>query len=289
MKAIAEEHPVKDLCAAFGVSRSGYYAWLARKPGPRALADAEITSRLCLAHEASRSTYGSPRLVAVLRRQGLKVGRRRVRRLMRAAGRHGVRRRRWGPRTTDSRHDQPVAPNRLAEAPPPGRRDRIWVGDITYVPTAEGWLYVAGVMDLWSRRVVGWTCGPTLHMSLVLAALEAALRHRHPPQGLLHHSDRGVQYACHDYAAALTAAGLVCSMSRRANCYDNAAMESFWSTLKTETGLDAPIPLRRRAAELIVFDYIETFYNPTRRHSSLGYRSPVAFENQPTKNNIKAA
>ena len=159
--------------------------------------------------------------------------------------------------------------------------------DITYIATAEGWLYLAAILDVWSRRVVGWTCGPTLHVSLVLATLQAALRHRNPPKGLLHHSDRGVQYACQDYAAALAAAGLVCSMSRRGNCYDNAAMESFWSTLKTETGLDAAVPINRRAAELIVFDYIETFYNPTRRHSSLGYRSPVAFENQPTQKHIK--
>lgn len=140
-----------------------------------------------------------------------------------------------------------------------------------------------------SRRVVGWACGPTLHVSLVLAALQAALRQRKPPEGLLHHSDRGVQYACQDYAAALRAAGLVCSMSRRGNCYDNAAMESFWSTLKTETGLDEAVPISRRAAGLIVFDYIETFYNPTRRHSSLGYLSPVADENQPTKNDSQAA
>lgn len=173
-------------------------------------------------------------------------------------------------------------------APPTGP-NQAWVTDITYIETAEGWLYLAALLDVWSRRIVGWACGPTLHVSLVLTALQAALRQRKPAQGLLHHSDRGVQYACQDYAAALAAAGLVGSMSRRGNCYDNATMESFWSPLKTETGLDATVPISRRAAELIVFDYIATFYNPTRRHSSRGFRSPVAFENQPTNNDIKAA
>lgn len=279
MKAIAGEHPVKDLCAAFGVSRSGYYAWLARKPGPRALADADITSRLCLAHEASRSTYGSPRLVAVLRRQGLKVGRRRVRRLMRAAGRHGVRRRRWVPRTTDSRHDQPVAPNRLAEAPPPGRRDRIWVGDITYVPTAEGWLFVAGVMDLWSRRVVGLAMDDHLRTGLVVDALRQARIGRQPAGGCLHHSDRGCQYASAEYRLILKAHGFEPSMSRPGNCYDNAAMESFWSTLKGELVHRNSFATRAEARSAI-FEYVEVFYNRVRLHSALDYMSPVDFENQ---------
>ncbi len=142
--------------------------------------------------------------------------------------------------------------------------------DITYIETGEGWLYLAAILDVWSRRVVGWTCGPTMPLSLVPTALEAASRHRKPAKDLLHHSDRGVQYACHEYAAALAAAGLVCSMSRRGKYYDDATIESFWITLKTETGLDAVVPASRRAAEPTVFDYIEKFYNPTRRHSSLG-------------------
>jgi len=155
--------------------------------------------------------------------------------------------------------------------------------DITYIQTVEGWLYLAAILDVWSRKVVGWACGASLQVGLVLDALDKALRERHPPPGLLHHSDRGVQYCCEEYRRALETAGFVCSMSRKGNCYDNASMESFWSTTKTETGLDVLVPPSRRSAELIVFDYIETFYNPTRRHSSLGYLSPVVFEKQNIK------
>ena len=180
MKALADHHPVAELCAAFGVSRSGYYAWLDRPASARAQADVELTSRLCQAHDASRRTYGSPRLVVVLRRQGQRISRRRVRRLMRAAGRHGLQRRRWVPRTTDSRHDHPIAPNRLAGIPVLQQRDQAWVTDITYVPTEEGWLYVAGVMDRWSRRVVGLAMADHLRTELVSAALQQAHSHRRP-------------------------------------------------------------------------------------------------------------
>ena len=193
------------------------------------------------------------------------------------------------PRTTDSRHAQPIAANLIAQRPAPTGPNQSWLTDITYLETAEGWLYLAAILDLWSRRIVGWACGPTLHASLVLAALQDALKRRSPPEGLLHHSDRGSQYVDDDYIQALAAAGIVRSMSRAGNCYDNAAMESFWSTLKTDTGLDESIPTSRRNTELAVFDYIETFYNPTRRHSSLGYISPVAFENQQKLNDVKAA
>jgi transposase InsO family protein len=177
----------------------------------------------------------------------------------------------------------------LAERPAPTGPNQSWMTDITYLQTAEGWLFLAAILDVWSRRVVGWACGPTLHASLVLATLQDALQRRQPPRGLLHHSDRGSQYVDDDYLKALSAAGIERSMSRAGNCYDNAAMESFWSTFKTDTGLDESIPASRRHAELAVFDYIETFYNPTRRHSSLGYLSPVAFENQQKLNDIKAA
>lgn len=172
----------------------------------------------------------------------------------------------------------PVAPNLLAQWPAPTGPNQVWLTDITYVRTGEGWLYVAAILDRWSRRIVGWACGPTLHTQLVLAALANALKRRRPPAGLLHHSDRGSQYVDQTYLAALLLAGFERSMSRSGNCYDNAAMESFWSTLKTESGLTDSIPPTRHQAELAVFDYIETFYNPTRRHSSLGYLSPVAFE-----------
>jgi transposase InsO family protein len=193
------------------------------------------------------------------------------------------------PRTTDSRHAQPVAANLIPQRPAPTEPNRCWLTDITYLQTEQGWLYLAAILDRFSRRIVGWACGPTLHASLVLAALNDALKRRGPVVGLLHHSDRGSQYVDQDYIQALGAAGIERSMSRAGNCYDNAAMESFWSSLKTDTGLDLAIPSSRRNTELIVFDYIETFYNPTRRHSSLGYLSPVAFENQYALNKIKAA
>lgn len=279
MKTLAEHHPVKELCAALGVSRSGYYAWLARPPSARAQADAQLTGQLCAAHDASRCTYGSPRLVVVLRRQGQRISRRRVQRLLRAAGRRGLQRRRWVPRTTDSRHDQPIAPNRLAEAPVPRQPDQIWVTDITYVPTDEGWLYVAGVMDRWSRRVVGLAMAGHLRTELVSAALQQARTRRQPAKGCLHHSDRGCQYASQEYRQLLAAHGLEPSMSRPGNCYDNAAMESFWSTLKNELVHRRSFATRAEARTAI-FEYVEVFYNRQRLHSALDYQSPVDFENQ---------
>ena len=283
------EHPVGVLCELLAVSRSGYYRWQGRRPTKRQRDDAQLAEQIAAAHARSRKNYGAPRVVEELRAAGTPISKRRCARLMKARGLQGRKKQRRRPRTTDSGHAHPPAENLLAKQPVPTGPNQTWMTDITYIETAEGWLYLAAILDVWSRRVVGWACGPTLHVSLVLAALNVALRQRKPPPGLVHHSDRGVQYACHEYAAALAAAGLICSMSRKGNCYDNAAMESFWSTLKTETGLDVAIPISRRAAELIVFDYIETFYNPTRRHSSLGYLSPVAFEKQPTKKVIKAA
>ena len=283
------EHPLRLLCELLAVSRSGYYRWQKGRPTKRQRDHARLAQQIAAAHARSRKTYGAPRLVIELSKENTPISKRRCARLMKAQGLQGRKKHRRRPRTTDSRHAHAPAENLLAKTAPPSGPNQAWMTDITYIETGEGWLYLAAILDVWSRRVVGWTCGPTLHVSLVLATLQVALRRRKPPKGLLHHSDRGVQYACHDYAAALAAAGLVCSMSRRGNCYDNAAMESFWSTLKSDTGLDATVPISRRPAELIVFDYIETFYNPTRRHSSLGYLSPVAFENQPTKNDIKAA
>ena len=283
------EHPVRLLCELLAVSRSGYYRWQMRRPTKRQRDDARLAEQIAAAHARSRKTYGTPRIVVELSKENTPISKRRCARLMKAQGLQGRKKHRRRPRTTDSRHAHAPAENLLAKTAPPTGPNQAWMTDITYIETGEGWLYLAAILDVWSRRVVGWACGPTLHVSLVLAALQIALRQRKPPKGLLHHSDRGVQYACHDYAAALTAARLVCSMSRRGNCYDNAAMESFWSTLKSDTGLDAAAPISRRAAELIVFDYIETFYTPTRRHSSLGYLSPVAFENQPMKNDSKAA
>lgn len=279
MKTLSEHYPVSQLCTAFGVSRSGYYAWLCRRPSARAQADARLTGQLCAAHAASRGTYGSPRLVVVLRRQGQNVSRRRVQRLMRAAGRRGLQRRRWVPCTTDSRHDQPVAANRMAEVPAPQGRDQIWVTDITYVPTGEGWLYVAGVMDRWSRRIVGLAMAGHVRTELVSAALSQAQARRQPARGCLHHSDRGCQYASVDYRRLLATHGLEASMSRAGNCYDNATMESFWSTLKSEL-IQRGSFATRAAARTAIFEYVEVFYNRQRLHSALGYRSPVDFENQ---------
>jgi len=273
-------HRLTVLCAVLAVARSGYYRWERRKPTRREVEDATLAPQIAAAHRKGRRNYGVPRLVRELRADGTPISKRRCARLMRAQGLKGRYRPRRRPRTTNSEHTHAPAPNLLGRRPASTGPNQTWITDITYLRTNEGWLYLAAILDGWSRRVIGWSCGPTLHASLVLDALAKAQRHRQPPPGLVHHSDRGIQYACDAYRGALAHAQIACSMSRKGNCYDNATMESFWSTLKLETELDLVTPLSRRAAELIVFDYIETFYNPTRRHSSLGYLSPVAFEQQ---------
>jgi transposase InsO family protein len=283
------EHPVEGLCGLLQVSRSGYYRWRRRQPGKREQQDAMLSEHIARFHARSRRAYGAPRIVKDLRDEDLRISKRRCARLMKARNLRGRKTNRRRPYTTDSGHGHAPAPNQLAQRPKPTGPNQTWMADITYIQTAEGYLYVAAILDGWSRMVVGWACGPTLHASLALTALRQALEERRPASGLLHHSDRGVQYACGDYRRALADAGLECSMSRRGNCYDNAAMESFWSTLKTEVGLDDAVPVDRRAAELLVFNFIEGFYNRTRRHSSLGYLSPAAFEKQTTNKNSKAA
>jgi putative transposase len=282
------KHPVTMLCDLLNVSRSGYYRWEESPPSARQRADDELADKIVEAHAQSRHTYGAPRILEDLKEAGIKISKRRCARIMREHGLQGRKKHRRRPRTTDSRHPHRPARNLIPSAKVTGP-NQAWMTDITYLRTGEGWLYLAAILDVWSRKVVGWAAGPTLHVSLVLAALAQAKRNRRPPPRLLHHSDRGVQYACGEYRDALAAAKMICSMSRRGNCYDNAAMESFWSTLKTDTGLDEATPISRGAAELIVFDYIETFYNPKRRHSSLGYISPVAFEKQTAKKHQKAA
>jgi putative transposase len=186
---------------------------------------------------------------------------------------------RYRVQTTDSNHDQPIAPNRLAEAPKATKPNQLWVADITYIETKEGWLYLAAILDLYSRRIVGWAMSPRIDTTLVLKALAMALLHRSPPRDLLFHSDRGVQYASADYRRALRQAGLVASMSRKGNCYDNASIESFWSTLKLELVYRRSFNTRAQAQSEI-FDYIEAFYNRQRSHSALNYHSPVDFELQ---------
>jgi len=283
------EHRIRGLCELLNVSPSGYYRWVQNRPTTRQREDAQLADQIVQAHQENRNVYGAPRIVEELRAKEVRTSKRRCARLMKMRGIRGRKKHRRRPRTTDSRHAHAPAPNLMRTDLKPTGPNQVCMTDITYIDTGEGWLFLAAILDAWSKKVVGWACGPTLHVSLVLTALRYAKRNHRVPRGLIHHSDQGVQYACAEYRQALAAAGVICSMSRRGNCYDNAAMESFWSTLKTETGLDAAIPISRRAAELIVFDYIETFYNPKRRHSSLGYLSPVAFEKQTTKKDITAA
>jgi putative transposase len=279
MKALAPQYRLTDLCAAFQVSRSGYYAWLNRPPSPRQKADVELGAYLCRVHAQSRQTYGSPRLLQALRQQGQRTSRRRIARLMRQHGLRTQRPRRFVPQTTDSRHDQPIAPNWLAAIPRPTGPDQQWVTDITYVRTGESWLYVAAVMDRWSRRIVGLAMAEHMASTLVERALQQALRQRQPGRGCLHHSDRGSQYASADYRHLLSRNGLTASMSRAGNCYDNAAMESFWGKLKTELVYRQHFATRQQA-RLAIFEYVEVFYNRVRLHSALGFKSPVDFELQ---------
>jgi transposase InsO family protein len=273
------EHPVRLLCAALEVAASGYYCWRSRPRSRRAAQDEVLAERIATVHRNSRCTYGAPRIVDELREAGVKISRRRCTRLRRARDLRGRRKNRRRPRTTDSKHGRTTPANLLATAPHPTGPNQAWVTDITYLKTGEGWLYLAAILDLWSRRIIGWATAATLHTELPLLALREAIRHRRPPPGLIHHSDRGSQYLDEQYIALLNVHGIARSMSRAGNCYDNATMESFWSTLKSDTGLDILEPESRHEAELAVFDYIETFYNRTRRHTSLGSVSPVAFEN----------
>jgi transposase InsO family protein len=270
--------PIRVLCRVLGVSRAGFYAAQGRPVARRAREDARLAVQIAAIHRASRRRYGSPRVYAELRAQGQRTSRKRVARLMRRAGLAAHRRRAFRV-TTQSQHPHPVAPNRLARqftAPAP---DRIWVTDITYLATVEGWLYLAVVLDLFSRRVVGWATSDRLGEGVALEALGMGLARRRPPPGLLHHSDRGSQYASAEYGAILTGHGMERSMSARGACWDNAVAESFFATLKIE--LDHPGAWPTRAeAHRAVFDYIELFYNPERRHSTLGYLSPLAFERQ---------
>lgn len=272
------DYPVRLLCAVMRVAASGYYRWRQQPHSRRTAEDEILKLRIACAHRNARGTYGAPRIVDELREQGVRISRRRCARLMRVQGLRGRKKNRGRPRTTDSRHGGAVAANHLATLRPPTRPNQVWVTDITYLKTGEGWLFLAAVLDLWSRRVVGWATAPTLHATLATAALRQALRERRPGEGLLHHSDRGCQYVDSNYVQLLEAYRIQRSMSRAGNCYDNATMESFWSTLKSDTQLDLIEPPSRSAAELAVFDYIETFYNRTRRHSSLGGVSPVTFE-----------
>jgi putative transposase len=279
---MAPHYPLKDLCAALRVPRSSYYAWRQRVPGLRTQANQRLRTALTGLFKDYRAIYGSPRLTVCLRRLGIACSRNRVARHMRALRLQARQKRAFRPKTTDARHPHPIAPNVLASTPPPATANRVWLSDITYVFTTEGWLYLAAVMDLYSRKIVGWATANHLKTSLVATALKNAGAGRNPDPGLLHHSDRGCQYASTDYRSLLSTLKALPSMSGKGNCYDNATMESFWSTLKTEW-LHRHQFQTHHQAQLAIFDYIETFYNPKRLHSALGYLSPVEYEriNQP--------
>lgn len=270
--------PVQVLCDVLGVTRAGFYAARGRPPAARTRTDQRLAIAIAAIHADSRRCYGSPRVHAELRARGERVGRKRVARLMRAQGLR-VRWRRRFRVTTNAEHALPVAPNVVARrftAPAP---NTTWVTDLTYVWTREGWLYLVVLLDLFSRRVVGWAISTQMDQEIAVQALLMALARRHPPRGLIHHSDRGSQYACRQYRQVLAAHDIVCSMSRRGNCWDNAVAASFFATLKRELvyGRDWT---KRAEARAAIFEYLEVFYNGQRRHSALGYVSPMAFERQ---------
>lgn len=265
------------LCEALLVSRSGYYDWLARRrsPGRRAQANLALAERIKMAFTRSRETYGSPRLTRAL---GGRMGRHRVARLMRQHHLRARQRSKYRVRTTDSRHDDPIAPNRLPDIAVK-RRNQVWVTDATCIVTGEGWLYLVALLDVHTRRIVGWATHDSLSTNLALTALRMAILQRKPRPGLIVHSDRGSQFASADFRTTLARYRLVASMSRKGNCYDNAFIESFWSSLKYELVYHQHFATRT-AARAAIFDYIEVFYNRTRLHSSLGYVSPLAFESK---------
>ena len=269
--------PVRVMCDALSVSPSGYYAWRSRPESPRKSANRVLLDDIQRIHARHRERYGAPRIHAELCAEGQTVGRKRIERMMRH---HGIRAR--GPRryrvcTTDSKHSLPVAPNLLDQNFVADRPNQVWLADITYIPTAEGWLYLAVILDLFTRKVIGWAMRDHMRAELTIAALTMAIQRRRPRAGLIHHSDRGSQYAAGDYRDILRAAAITRSMSRKGNCWDNAPMESFVAALKEESvhGADFATRAEARAA---VFEYVEVSYNGQRRHSSLGYVSPAEYE-----------
>lgn len=274
---LAAEFPVDVSCDVLEVSRSGYYAWLGRPSSTRAKRREELAVRIQQVHEQNRRVYGSPRVCRALNAQGVRVCQNTVADIMKERQIRAKSRRKFTPRTTDSRHRQPVADNVLDRQFDASLPNRKWAADITYVPTDEGWLYLAAVIDLCSRKIVGWSMADHMRTDLVSDALTMAIARRRPGEGLLHHSDRGVQYASEDYMYLLQSNNMVVSMSGKGDCWDNAAMESFWATLKTELVHHEHYATREQARRSI-FEYIEVFYNRIRLHSSLGYQSPEAFE-----------
>ncbi len=276
METLRKEYPISVLCETLGVSLSGYYAWKKRPLSQHQLEDQQLAKHIHTVYDACRQVYGSPRIHAELRDQGIRISRKRVARLMREQGLSACRRR----HRTITTHSEPgarVAPNRLNQEFTASRPNEQWTGDITAIWTYEGWLYLAVVLDLYSRRVIGWAMAATQDETLIEQAFRMALLGRQPSTGLLFHSDRGSQYTSDAYQAILTDVGATVSMSRTGNCYDNAVTESFFGTLKGEC-IDGTSFQTRGQARQAIFEYVECFYNRVRRHSSLGYISPAAFE-----------
>jgi putative transposase len=270
------DFPVHRLCSVLGVSQSGYFAWKHRPASRRHRQDMVLLAQVRSAFAQSNGTYGSPRMTRDLQDEGFAIGRRRTARLMRENGMHARQKRRFR-RTTDSHHAWPVAPNIIDQDFAATRPDEKWGADISYVWTREGWVYLAVVIDLFARRVVGWAVGDRLHRSLALAALRKALTMRRPPPGLIHHSDRGSQYCSIDYQTELRRHAIRISMSGKGNCYDNAMVETFFKTLKSEL-VWRTVFYTRDQAENAIARYIDAFYNPVRRHSALDFLSPIQFE-----------
>ena len=279
---VIQEHdrryPIRLMCRALAVSAAGYYAWQSRPESSRSIQTRTLLSTIRVIHRESRETYGSPRIWSALVKQGHRVGEHRVARLMRQNGIRAKTVTKWRA-TTSSSHGLPVAANTLDRQFRASQPNRVWAGDITYVWTREGWLYLAVLLDLYSRAVIGWAMGPRLTGALTEQALRMALTTRQPTAGLLHHSDRGSQYAARSYQQLLTMHGITASMSRKGNCWDNACVESFFGTLKRELVYQRQYATRSDATQDI-FEYIEVFYNRNRRHSMLGYQSPAEYEAQ---------
>jgi putative transposase len=269
-------YPLTILCRVLEVSRSGYHAWVRREPSKRKVADARLAAEAAAIHRRSRATYGSPRVHAELASRGHRVGRKRVARLMRQCGLQARRKRRFR-KTTDSNHHDPIAPNLVARNFTATAPNQVWVTDVTAISTGEGWLFLAVILDLFSRRAVGWAVSAQNDTALALDALRRAWRQRRPPRGLVHHSDRGSPYASADYRRALRGYGMVASMSRKGDCWDNAVAESFFATLRAELVDYADYPTRQVAVASIG-EYIDGFYNLSRRHSTLGYLNPIEYE-----------
>ena len=270
---------MRTMCSVLQASKAGYYAWRSRQTSDHDKRDEEVAQKIVEIYRKSRRTYGSPRVHRALRKEGFSCGRKRIARLMRENGIKGKQRKRFR-RTTNSKHQHPIAENILNRRFAPheiGAPNVVWAGDITYIWTMEGWLYLAVILDMFSRRVIGWSMRHTMEAELALDALQMALSQRKKTSGVLHHTDRGVQYACGDYRKLLTQNKMVCSMSRKGDCWDNAVSESFFATLKSELIETKPWETREQA-RAAVFEYIEVWYNRERLHSSLDYNSPAAYE-----------